>query len=101
MLVGWIGWRARRYLLADRRVLRRFVLGFLLFVGGGAVVEELANFVKRGSTAHMWQVLCEEMGEMVGATLILWASSELLRQQALRPLVAALAAGAESPPDRR
>jgi hypothetical protein len=85
---GWIGWRARRYLLVDRRILRRFVLGFMVLVGAGAFVEELANFVERGSGAHMWQVFTEEMGEMVGVTLTLWASWELLRRQALQTLVA-------------
>jgi hypothetical protein len=84
----WIGWRARRYLLVDRGVLRRFVLGFLIFVGAGAFVEELANFVEGGGTAHMLQVFAEEMGEMVGITLVLWASWDLFRRQALQALLA-------------
>lgn len=85
---AWLGWRARRYLLADRRVLWRFVVGFLVFVGGAAFVEKLANFVQRGSTAHMWQVFVEEMGEMVGVTIILWASWDLFRRHALQALLA-------------
>lgn len=85
---AWIGWRARRYLLVDRKVLHRFALGFTVFVGAGAFIEELANFVERGSAAHMWQVFTEEMGEMVGVTFILWASWELFRRQALQSLMA-------------
>jgi hypothetical protein len=80
----WLLWRLRRFIASDPRVLRLFVLGFVVFIGAGAFVDELANFVELGGTLHMWQVFVEEMGEMIGVTLLLWAAWELLRQHGLQ-----------------
>jgi hypothetical protein len=60
-------------------VLRKFVLGMLIFVGGAAGMDTAANFVVIGSRAHVLEILMEELCEMLGVTTILWATCDLLR----------------------
>jgi hypothetical protein len=67
----------------------------LIFVAAGAFVEKIANFVERESAGHMLQVLVEETGEMIGVTIILWATWDLLRRHALSPLLALAARHAD------
>jgi hypothetical protein len=53
-------------------------LGMLIMLAGSVGFETLTNFVARGSMYGVLQVLSEELCEMVGGTIVLWGSYELL-----------------------
>lgn len=65
--------------LGQRRSLKKLILGFVIYVGSAAGMEILANFFDEGSAALAFQVAIEEFGEMAGATVLLWATLELLQ----------------------
>lgn len=71
--------RSARELLRDRGPLvTKYVLGIVIFVGSAGGIEIVYNFVSEGEIAYFTQVFCEELGEMVGATILLWATWDLL-----------------------
>jgi hypothetical protein len=47
-------------------------------LAGALGLEVLSNFVARGSIGSVIQILAEEMCELVGATVVLWGSWQLL-----------------------
>lgn len=66
--------------------IRQFPQPFVKLVGGTAVflvgaigVEGLSNFVTQGSALATVQVVVEEVFELVGATVVLWAGYDLAR----------------------
>jgi hypothetical protein len=88
-------WRGVRPFLAGRpRIARRFLLGFGIFVGSAAGIELLYNLMSPDSIGVYVEILFEEVGEMIGVTLLLWAAYELLVSHGLRPTVSSL-----RPPD--
>ncbi len=56
----------------------KIFLGMLIVLGGAVGFETLTNFVARGSMYGVVQVLSEELCEMIGGTMVLWGSYELL-----------------------
>ncbi len=72
-------WRAFAPAVSGRQqVVRLYVVGFLVYVGSALGIETLANFISVGGVASLVQVVAEELGEMVGVTLLVWATLELL-----------------------
>jgi hypothetical protein len=82
-----VGLAARRYLRGRRGVVTKLAFGAALFVAAGAGVEALSNFATPHGTAARLLILAEEMGEMLGATTMLWGVCELMRSHGLRLLV--------------
>lgn len=57
----------------------RFLLGVALFFFGAGALEALSNvFENRESLGYGFEVLAEELCEMIGVTIILWALYDLL-----------------------
>lgn len=72
-------WRRLSPYLRDReRVVRLYLLGFCVYVVSAIGVEILANFVSPDQTDSVVQIVCEEFGEMLGVTLLIWATLKLL-----------------------
>ncbi len=68
----------KRYLDERKVILKKYIVGLLIFIGSAAGIEALSNFlVAEKSTAFMILACLEEMGEMIGATFILWATYDL------------------------
>ena len=57
---------------------RLYVAGFSLYAGSAFGIETLSNVVRPGGVASVVQVACEELGEMLGVTLLVWATLDLL-----------------------
>jgi hypothetical protein len=82
-VMAWGRWRARRLLHGLARVSRRFAAGGILFVISAALVDEGLNLVTIGGPVHALEVILEEVGEMAGVTLMLWATWDLLAAHGL------------------
>lgn len=80
-VIAWAGWKDLR---PHPRVSLLGLSGLLVFVGGAAGVEALANLVPRDSRLFSPQFLIEESLEMVGVTLLVWFAFELLRAHGVR-----------------
>lgn len=92
-LVGGIVFLRRR-LSIPYGVFAKALAGAIIFVIAAAPGDILVNYVT--GDAHIIQTAVEELGEMVGVTLILWAAMTLLAQQ--RPVVVAEATAAMPAP---
>src|SRR5688572_2980224 len=79
-----VGFGARRYLRGRKPVVVKFIVGAALYIAAAAGVEALSNFVVPQGTAARALVLMEEMGEMFGATMMLWGVWELMRSHGVR-----------------
>jgi hypothetical protein len=66
------------FLQGRRRTVTLYVVGFVVYAVSALGVEFLANFVRPGGLGSVVQVVCEELGEMLGETLLIWATLELL-----------------------
>ena len=56
----------------------KLCLGMTVTLVGAVGIETLSNFTARNSAYAMLQVLAEEVCELLGSTIILWGSYELL-----------------------
>jgi hypothetical protein len=56
----------------------KVLLGMAITLAGAIGIETLTNFVARNSVYNVLQIFSEELCEMLGATIVLWGSSELL-----------------------
>jgi hypothetical protein len=65
----------RKY-VRDPLIIRKYVGGLSVFVGSAAGIEMLSNFIQVENA--VFQVATEECGEMLGVTIILWATYDLL-----------------------
>jgi hypothetical protein len=85
LIVVALLWRAFIPFLQGRaRVVRLYIVGFVVYAGSALGIEILANVVSPGGLASVVQVVCEEMGEMLGVTLLVWATLELLASYDIR-----------------
>lgn len=76
---------AGRDLLRDRRKVQLlYAAGLVVYVVSFAGLELAQNFVPPMSTGRYLVILVEETGEMVGATLLVWATYELVRSHGIR-----------------
>lgn len=72
-------WRKLFPYLRDReRVVRLYLLGFCVYFVSAIGVEIMANFVSPNQADSVLQIACEEFGEMLGVTILIWATLELL-----------------------
>jgi hypothetical protein len=74
----WLIYSIRRYFAGTVGVLAKFVVGLLIFLGGAIGLELLSNFSAKDSVGNAAQIFLEEVCEMVGVTVILWAVYDLL-----------------------
>ena len=81
-----LGLGARRFLRGRRAVVMKLVLGAAIYVVAAAGVEALSNFVVPQGTGARVLVLLEEVGEMIGATVMLWGVLELMKSHGIRLL---------------
>src|SRR5262249_21369637 len=56
----------------------RMLLGMTVMLTGAVGLETLSNFIAPGSVLDVLEVFLEEVLEMIGTTIILWGSCELL-----------------------
>ena len=76
--------RAARPIWTGRRdVVRLYLAGFVMFLLAAAGIELLGNFTPHGRVENL-VVTMEEVGELLGETLLLWATVALLRSHGLR-----------------
>ena len=69
----------KQYLFDEAAIIKKLFLGLMIFVAASCGVEIIGNFVPYGGRAYFLNVSSEELGEMLGETLLVWASYELLR----------------------
>jgi hypothetical protein len=70
----------RTYFRRTPGALVKLCLGLAVTLVGAVGIETLSNFTTRGSAYAMLQVLTEEVCELLGSTIILWGSYELLAE---------------------
>lgn len=68
----------RRFIRERKGILKKYMVGLFIFFGSAAGIEALSNFVSNQGMAYMIMQCLEELGEMAGATFILWATYDLL-----------------------
>jgi hypothetical protein len=76
-MVGLI-FSLQKYFRGKSDVIRMFWAALIVYVGSAAGIEILSNFVPEEGAVHIFQVFSEELGEMIGGTLFLWAAYKLL-----------------------
>jgi hypothetical protein len=81
-----LGFGAVRYLRGRKAIIVKFAVGAAIFVAATAGMEALSNFVAAQTTAARVLILLEEVGEMLGATVMLWAVCDLVRSHGVRLL---------------
>jgi len=82
-----LAWGARRYLIGRRAVVVKLAIGAVVFVVAAAGIETLSNFVVPHGTGARILVVLEEIGEMTGATIMLWGVCDLIRTHGIRLFV--------------
>jgi len=60
------------------RARNHFVVGMAAMLIAAIGIEALSNFLVPGSPAAMAEIAVEELTEMIGSTIVLWAGFELL-----------------------
>ena len=78
--------RVRRTLGVQHAVAQKYLLGFAVFTGSAFGMEFVANFATPGALSGVLAVVCEELGEMAGVTILISATLDLLA--ARRPHIA-------------
>ncbi len=80
--MAWMLWE---YLQQHRKSLGLLTLGFSLFFLSAVGIEILSNWTHfAGGWANTLQILCEELGEMMGVTLMGWGAYSLLSEHEVR-----------------
>lgn len=79
ILASAILWRRfRRTLEGQPAVARKYLLGFSIYVFSVFGLEFAANFVTRGAASDIIATAGEELGEMAGVTILIWATLDRL-----------------------
>ena len=68
----------RTYFSRNFSVLVKITLGMSVMLAGSIGVETLSNFIASNSVKATIGVFLEELCEMIGGTIVLWGSYELL-----------------------
>ena len=76
-------WALRSAFRSYRGAFRKLVAGFAVLFIGAVGVESLGNLNPLSYSSATLEVLAEEVCEMLGATLILWAVSNCLKERSL------------------
>lgn len=78
LLGVWIaGLLSRQYFRGRPAVVRRFVLGFAVLFGAATILEVFFG-AARSEALRVVERIAEEFGELVGGTILVWASAEFL-----------------------
>ena len=77
-LVGILILSVRTYFRRTPGAFTKIVVGMAITLAGALGIETLANFVGSNSAHTMLQVISEELCEMLGSTIVLWGSYDLL-----------------------
>ena len=78
VLVGFLFLSVRTYFCRTPGAFTKIVLGMAITLAGALGIETFANFVGSNSAHTMLQVISEELCEMLGSTIVLWGSYDLL-----------------------
>lgn len=76
MLFLWS--RVKQYVQGRPDVSRKFVVGFIVFLASATFGDLMGNFTVGNEIANIFWNVSEETGEMLGVTIILWATYDLL-----------------------
>jgi len=76
----------KRYVKVRPNIIKKFIVGLIVFLVSACALDLLSNFtlsrtlsfLETTTTAYAIQVCSEELGEMVGVTIIMWATYDLL-----------------------
>jgi hypothetical protein len=74
----WLIFSIRIYFQHSPAAFTKLFVGMLITLGGALGFETLTNFVAPGSTYEILTIFSEEFCEIVGGTVVLWGSYELL-----------------------
>jgi hypothetical protein len=78
---GWLAYAARVYFRRAPGAYLKIVLGMAVFLTGAIGIEALSNLVVPGSAFDILENFVEEVVcEMIGSTIVLWGSYELLNE---------------------
>jgi hypothetical protein len=94
-LLAWLLWSVKNHFAAAGSAFRKFVLGCGVFLLGALGAELVSNVPAPTSLGYVVTVFCEETLEMVGLTLVLWATYVLA---AAHVVVDRRSAASASPP---
>ena len=68
----------KKYWRDQPAVSKKLVAGLAVFLGAACGVEILSNFVAHPGKFYVLEVFTEELGEMLGETIFVWAAYEAL-----------------------
>jgi hypothetical protein len=74
----WLIFSIRIFFQHNRAAFIKLFVGMLITLGGALGFETLTNFVAPGSMYEILTVFSEEVCEIIGGTVVLWGSYELL-----------------------
>ena len=69
----------KKYLREQPAVSKKLLWGLIVFIGAACGIEIFSNFVSHTGKFYVLEVFSEELGEMLGETLLVWAAFELSR----------------------
>lgn len=69
---------SKKYLRDQPAVSKKLLVGLVVFVGAACGIEIFSNFVSHTGKLYVLEVFFEELGEMLGETILVWAAYELL-----------------------
>lgn len=81
ILIFFLISKLRPYIKRRPGFFRKYATGIVIFIGSACGIEVFANFALTPLLTHL-QIFFEELGEMIGVTVILWAVYELLSEAA-------------------
>lgn len=68
----------KKYFREQPAVGKKLLVGLAVFIGAACGVEIFSNFVPHTSKLYVVEVFTEELGEMLGETILVWAAYEAL-----------------------
>lgn len=68
----------RKYFASPPHLYKKISLGLFIYFGGAIGIETLSNMVDANTLGYMIETSFEELFEMVGVTVLLWAALDLL-----------------------
>jgi len=76
----------KRYVKVRPNIIKKYIVGLIVFLVSACALDLLSNFtisrtpslLETTATVYAIQVCFEELGEMVGVTIIMWATYDLL-----------------------
>lgn len=80
--MAFLFWYARSYLRIAPEAFIKYFIGLVVFAIGAMGMETLSNFV--AGEAYVAVVAAEELLEMLGVTILLWACLDLLQARNVR-----------------